>query len=310
MAALGLQKQLQRLTWVLPQVELVRFIDVGFSPPWLSPEELSQRPVLCIGSKARTIGDTLMLSSLPRKLKEKYPNLKITTYPRGFNRYVFAQNPYVDHVSYLPGVVYGDDSNFGEGQLLQLKEQYFGLEVSSDPKPDIYLNEVEQTQVRKLRAYRSKPVCVIHPWGHTWKKVLDEHLWDSLVSRWRNRVDFWQVGIEGHRAIVGCTRVLLNARGYSTCRSMFETLAASDFFIGINSGPMHAARAFEKPSLILIEEGKPEQLFKRRKSAPYYLYDNFRQAFLYEKNEHLNVPDYSAEVLGAQVDTFIESQIS
>ena len=84
----------------LPQIELVRFSPVDFFPP--KPARLDRLESICVGSKTRTIGDALMLSSLPRKLKKRYPSLKILTYPRGFNPVVFWNNPFVDGITFTP----------------------------------------------------------------------------------------------------------------------------------------------------------------------------------------------------------------
>src|SRR4051812_1827166 len=93
-----------------PRIELRRFRQIDFFPPHPRFEELGS---ICIGSKTRTIGDALILSTLPAKLKALHPNLKITTYPRAFNPVVFYGNPHVSGVSYLPKRVYGDDNSLG-----------------------------------------------------------------------------------------------------------------------------------------------------------------------------------------------------
>jgi hypothetical protein len=82
-----------------PQIELIKFCPVDFFPS--KPERLDSLKSICLGTKTRTVGDALMLSSLPRKLKKRYPHLKILTYPRGLNPVVFWNNPHVDGITFL-----------------------------------------------------------------------------------------------------------------------------------------------------------------------------------------------------------------
>src|SRR6185437_15056062 len=124
----------------LPQIELARFKAIDFFPP--KPERIGELRSICIASKNRTIGDALILSALPRLLKQRYPKLKVLTYPRGFNPVVFWNNPYVDGITYLPHAIFGDDTNEGSGHLITLKENFFGLKSGEDarenPRPELY----------------------------------------------------------------------------------------------------------------------------------------------------------------------------
>ncbi len=149
-----------------PRIELVKLSPVDFFPP--KPATLEGFPYICIGTKTRTIGDALMLSTLPAKIRAKYPSVKVYTYPRGFNPVVFAGSPHVSGVRYLPRKLYGDDTNWGEGHLIQLKERFFEVPVSEHPKPEIHLFESEARWGKRLAEGSASPICVIHPWGHTW----------------------------------------------------------------------------------------------------------------------------------------------
>src|SRR5947209_4700468 len=110
---------------------------------------------ICIATKSRNLGDALVLTTLPAKLKEKFPKLRIFTYPRGFNPVVFAHNPAVAGVQRLPRAVYGDDTNWGAGNLIQLKERFFGLEASAEPRPEIHLTPGEREWARGYIAART-----------------------------------------------------------------------------------------------------------------------------------------------------------
>jgi hypothetical protein len=254
---------------------------------------------ICVATKTRTIGDALVLSTLPRKLREKY-GLRVTTYPRGFNPIVFRHNPHVSGVQRLPRAVYGDDNNAGGGQLIQMKERFFGLPVSDPPRPELYLHPREAAWAARFLAARTlpgnegKPLCLLHPWGRTQSQVATMEFWDAAVARWKDRVRFWQVGITGHPAIQGCEYYFLQSRRYAGARQLFALAARAQAFLGVDSGPMHVARAFALPSLVVITripqdapQGTEEEFLAERDRRP-YVFDGTSHfhSFLYRENRH------------------------
>lgn len=290
-----------------PRIELARFAPIDFFP--LRPTSLEGIPSFCLGTKSRTIGDALMLTTLPGKLRRLHPSVEIYAYPRGFNPVVFYGNPHVRGVRYLPRKVYGDDCNWGEGQLIQLKERFFELPISDPPKPEIHLLEREKRWAQRLvgNEPRGKPIVAIHPWGGTVKSVATRHFWETVAKRWSHSYRFWQVGIHGHVPVPGCDRYLMSPHAYRHARKTFAAMSRAALFIGLNSGPMHIARAFDIPSLILTREGEIPTIFKLRKTTPYFLYQNWKHSFLYEENTHLDLTQLSEDQLLARVDKFLEA---
>jgi ADP-heptose:LPS heptosyltransferase len=294
-----------------PQIELAKLRGTDFFPP---PPDLNQLHRICLGSKTRTIGDAMMLSTLPEKIKEAHPHIKISIYPRGFNPVVFWNNPFVDGIDYVPGRLYGDDCSEGKGHIIQLKERYFELPVSEDPAPKLYLTEQEKEWARNFISSRSStersklPLLIVHPFGHTWGKVMSKELWEKCVESWKATHRVWQIGIEGHPMIEGCDFHFLTPKKRSFARQLFSVMSHSQAFIGVNSGPMHIAKAFGLRSLVLIEEGSPEKIFENRHKYPYFLNRNWAKGFLYESLPHLNVPDYSPEALAEGLDRFVLGQ--
>jgi ADP-heptose:LPS heptosyltransferase len=283
----------------VPRVELVKLRQVDFFPPQPRLKELSR---ICIGTKTRTIGDALVLSTLPGKLKARYPHLQIDTYPRGFNPVVFYGNPHVSGVSYFPGKLYGDDCNSGSGQLIELKERFFGLPVSEKPRPEIHLTAHESKGIPSS----DLPICVIHPWGKTRSQVLNSVFWEDKIAALKNKICFWQVGIEGQAPIPGCDQVFLLPRGYHNARKLFALMRRADFFVGVDSGPMHVARAFGVPSFVFLDFGvRPEELFRVRRENPYYLHSNLLSGFLYEENQHVDVTLTSPPRITEALDLFL-----
>ncbi len=69
---------------------------------------------------------------------------------------------------------------------------------------------------------------------------------------------------------------------------------------------MHVARSFGIRSLILTQQGEIETIFKLRKEAPYFLYQNWKHGFLYEDNTHIDVAPLNVDQLLARVDAYLE----
>jgi ADP-heptose:LPS heptosyltransferase len=274
-------------------MELRWLKNIDFFPSRPSPEELSKERSICIATKSRALGDALALTTLPRKLRELHPGLRISTYPRAFNPVVFKNNPHVSGAAYLPTAVYGDDANWGEGQLIQLKERFFALPISPVPRPELHLSERERLGAQKfltekrLPGSEEMPLCILHPWGSTQNNVAPVEFWDELVSRFRSRIRFWQVGVLGHGAVQGCEYYFLLPSAPRHARKLFALMNEADLFLGVDSGPMHVARAFEVPSLVLLKESLPADHFEARSKDPYFLKNHRRSAALYAENRHV-----------------------
>src|SRR6476620_352637 len=87
-------------------------------------DALTQQKWICIGTKSRNLGDALILTPIAGQLKQKFPQLKIYSFARAFNPVVFYGNPTIERVKYFPQKVFGDDCNWGEGQVIVQKERF------------------------------------------------------------------------------------------------------------------------------------------------------------------------------------------
>jgi hypothetical protein len=99
------------------------------------------------------------------------------------------------------------------------------------------------------------------------------------------------VGLIGHPAIVGCEYYLLTHRSPREARLLFSILSGAQKFIGVDSGPMHIARAFDIPSLIFLTHLESdfdsiEQKLEKRDEEYYYLYNHWKFSVLYRENKH------------------------
>jgi ADP-heptose:LPS heptosyltransferase len=271
-----------KLPWYrYPQFELIKFKPVEFFPPKPDFKTLQS---ICIGSKSRTIGDPLMLSTLPEKLKKQYPDLKVFVYPRSFNPVVFWNNPYVDGVSFLPPALYGDDCNEGKGQLIQLKERFFGLPVSETPRPSLFLTEREKARAHawlsdaeskaRIESRRTGlPLLILHPFGRTRDNVLSPEAWNAMLPELSKKFRICQIGIEGHPKLSGCDFHFFTGRARRHARDLFAIIAEGQNFVGVDSGPMHIARAFGLKSTVIVGHFDVENSPDHPQSAFLYLGD-------------------------------------
>jgi len=243
---------------LIPSIEFAWLKNIDFFPARPNPvTRIGEFREICIGTKSRNLGDALALSSLPGKLRARYPDLRVTTYPRGFNPVVFEGNPHVTGVSYLPDRVWGDDCNEGAGQLIQRKEQFFGLDSGPESRPEIHLSTLEWAWARRFVTQRTfvenatKPLVVIHPWGNTNSEIAPVEFWDEVIRRWKDRIRFWQVGIYKQGAVQGCEYYFFQEPARWNARRLFALVSQAHGFMGVDSGPMHVARAFSVSSCVL-----------------------------------------------------------
>jgi len=236
----------------------LRFRSIDFFPSKRTAWEEVKK--ICVGTQNGSLSEALFLTTLPARLKAKYPALKVQTYFGGFNPVVFRGNPHVDGVKIFPKEIFGDGITRGEKHLIHIKESYFGLEESTYPRPELYLT-LEETEACKnfiqqklLPANQEKPLCLIHARGSRTGQVAPVEFWDSLIQRWKHRYRFWQIGLENDSAVQGCEYYFLPRPTRSNARKLFALMSHAEAFVGVDASPMHIANAFEIPSLTLFKD--------------------------------------------------------
>jgi ADP-heptose:LPS heptosyltransferase len=238
---------------------------------------------ITLGTKNRTLGDALILTTLPAKLKAAYPHLKVEVFVRGLNPWVFLNHPQVDGWSRAPRAVYGDDTNLGEGHLIQQKERGFGLEISEDPRPEIYLTMEEIRAAKALIENRRKsklPIIALHPAGHTEKNVAERESWARVAQALGAQAEVWQVGLEGDTPLPSIQQTAFFPRTGQGVRQLFAFFSRIQGFVGVDSGPMHVAKSQGVPACIVTRHADV---------AVRILHQNFRFGFLYLDHTHLPV---------------------
>lgn len=87
-------------------------------------------------------------------------------------------------------------------------------------------------------------------------------------------------------------------------------MSLADAFVGVDSGPMHVARAFGVPSLVFLREPHGmdfQTLFKTRAETPHYLRQNRKYLFLYSENVHIAVDQNEPYPL-SEIDSFFSAR--
>ena len=235
---------------------------------------------LCLGTKSRNLGDALVLTPLFLKLKEKYPHINLSGFIRAFNPVVLQEFPFPIPIERGPQSLFGDDLNSGSGHLIEQKLQAFHLPYAErEIRPVIFLSEGEKAraddQLRKIFPQKDplSPLWIIHPWGKTWKNLVAIEVWESWISLIPENHRVLQVGLPGEERVQGASFYEIDPRTFDSARELFAILQRAHAFLGIDSGPMHVASAFQVPACILVKtsfEGVLKEAMHMRKEAPYF----------------------------------------
>jgi hypothetical protein len=116
-------------------------------------------------------------------------------------------------------------------------------------RPSLYLTKDEQIWALDSLRHLPRPLIAVHPGGKT-SSLPDSpwhtERWLELIRRCQDIVGFVQIGKQDFDQ-----RRLGLFSLPTSLRQMFALVWACDAFIGFDSGPMHVAAAFDRPSLVL-----------------------------------------------------------
>ena len=105
----------------------------------------------------------------------------------------------------------------------------------------------------KLDARRAElPLLILHPFGRTRDSVLSPTMWEAMLPELRKKFRICQIGIQGHPKLSGCDFHFFTGLARGCARELFAIIAEGQNFVGVDSGPMHIARAFGLKSVVLI----------------------------------------------------------
>ncbi len=224
----------------------------------------SKRPVpalneCTLSNEPLGLGDTLVLTSLPRRARDFGRSVSIYSFSPHF-RSLTQFNPY-----YTPGLtsqwVFACDLvgqfDLGPGHYIQRLQRAFGLTPETVPRGCLVVAD----------ARRSSNRCVLHFEPGSWaqrQRNLHPRPREVYPANMATIQDFIRRHPDIHFVEVGSACSGLEGVEDWTRLPLKETivrLATAEYFIGINSGPMHIAAALGLKIVTIINFPDPRQLY-------------------------------------------------
>jgi hypothetical protein len=220
---------------------------------------------------------------------------------------IWLNNPFVSEIV--------DASSFGEEAVRAMSEERnnccqfnhiienicvnYGLTVRQ-PRPSLYLTMDEQVwALEELKSMR-RPLIAVHAGGKTSSLPTSrwhQENWCEVIRRCHDVADFVQISKHDYDQ-----RMLGVAAPRTTLRQMFSLVWACDAFIGFDSGPMHVAAAFDRPSLILWD---PERKLQAEESWQTGFSPAVMLRWGYPQNRNLMILGERSDELIVQVERWI-----
>lgn len=139
--------------------------------------------------------------------------------------------------------------------ILQILEHYgFPLIKLEDVRCRMYLDETEDAEVEHLLTtygLRSQSFVTIEPDSnteYTVNRAYPREKWQRVVDELVKHVDVVQLGVSDSPQLDG----VLDMRGDTTFRTAAGVLGKSKTFLSTEGGLVHAATAFDVPSIVIV----------------------------------------------------------
>jgi len=251
------------------------------------------------------VGDCLVTSTLPRKLKKKY-GCKVYVVDNRFVKNTFFNNPYVDGYIQEDAEPLGG-TEVGLGHHIQRLERFFLLEQDIYPKPEIYLTKEESNWAEGFRKSlpEDKPIIIMCNGART-NNTDDTYnrrpwqLWADIIGEEATVVQLLLIGKSAYtgkltwqglapQEDVLCNHIVL---ANLPLRLYFAAFSIADGYFGTWASGCHVAAAFDVPSIVHLNDhmkgwpifpGKerihqfvyPQHTFARYMPTPEMLKKNF-----------------------------------
>lgn len=213
--------------------------------------------------RSGAIGDVIMASALPRRLKELWPSCRIfmaTQVPE-----VFEGNPHVegvysshefDHFSRHMSFAWDLDLSYERSLSRPYWKSYAettvfsGDEPASRWKPDLHTSQEHEDAADRLVG-KEPPLVVVHASLSTWQgKNIDPSLWHDGIAFLRERgYQVVEIGT-GSSFLHGHTD--FNIVGQTSIRILASVMRRAKLYMGIDNAPFHIAGAFGIPSIVFF----------------------------------------------------------
>jgi ADP-heptose:LPS heptosyltransferase len=218
------------------------------------------------------IGDVVLATRLPRLLKKRWPEVRITIATDWAEP--FDNNPHIEKIvaadAFPDGCDYAIDLDgcYERTPKQNIWTSYAeALHVTTVPQlPDLYLNAYHETALRELLGpliSDHRPIAVLSVENTAWPgRNAPASLWPAAVAALK-RWGFLTIAVGRTRTLGdhvdldlgGRTGGARGERGILTVAALIKRAA---LFVGIDSCPFHLAQTFRTPSVVVFGCIRPE----------------------------------------------------
>jgi hypothetical protein len=167
-------------------------------------------------------------------------------------------------------------------------------------RPSLYLTMEEQAWALDILKDMRRPLIAVHPGGKTSplpESPWYQESWCEVIRRCHDVADFVQIGKHDYDQ-----RTLGIPAPRTALRQMFSIVWACDAFIGFDSGPMHVAAAFDRPSIIMWD---PERKLVAEESWQRGFSPAVTLRWGYPQNRNLMILGERTDELRVQIERWI-----
>lgn len=223
------------------------------------------------------LGDTAFLSIIPKKAFKANREVHIFSQSTFFEPLMTFNDYYISvedfDLSNYNAIYQLYDIDAGNGHWLQVQSRAMGFEIDIKPKP--YIN---------FKCDKNPNTVLINIEGHSFHYLTDiiTPVIQKFVDENNNKFHFVETFAKQS------TPHLKNVEYFSLpTEEMIKQFATFEYFIGIDSGPMHIAAALDVKGIIITDKPSIDKLYLPKPNGN--INDFGGMSYLYPQNVHLYV---------------------
>lgn len=221
------------------------------------------------------IGDAILLTPLLKTLKKTSANVEVRVYCIDTDHeQVLRHNPNIDvlrlarfrsaPIDYLRYLLHNGHfftpsygtmrpSLHSRHSASRLMAEMFGVNLTPDSRPEIFLTSEEETRGLRMLAHMNSALVIHTGARSSVNRKWPTERWASLVQLYPD-FTFYQLGVTADDRVPGC----IDLRGKLSLRETFSVIRGAKLFIGTDSSLSHAATALGVPAVVLFGPSVPQ----------------------------------------------------